>query len=376
MNNNQLLLAENNPIKSNTLLIGKTGTGKSSFANYIFNTNIFSASAGKPVTNWETNFQSHSIDVCDIQVNVFDSVGLEGDNYEEWENKLLQFLKDKSSNYSIYEHIHTIFYVINAGGARVESKELEILKKIKSEFKLSTTVILTNCDAVNEEQINNLEEIIRKENLIPLRICSVSKAKTRGGKEVKPFGRDEALEVILSSSYEKVGKDLSLAILDIFLDEIPKMKNNFIDKIEKSKISILNINNIEEEFNTIIESSGLNDLSEMDIEKLLPKKYKNYIDFLDSFNMNYNGKQNLDEILKVLDSIDFESLLNNNSLMKKFSNFEDSFNNDGIWNKITASFDMATSLIRIKKTIIDVIREVFLIMEEEIRNIRYKIQNS
>ena len=62
--------------------------------------------------------------------------------------------------------------------------------------------------------------------------------------------------------------------------------------------------------------------------------------------------------------------------MKKFSNFEDSFNNNGIWNKITASFDMATSLIRIKKTIIDVIREVFLIMEEEIRNIRYKIQNS
>lgn len=375
MNNEQLLLAENNPIKSNTLLIGKTGAGKSSFANYIFNTNIFSASAGKPVTNWETNFQSHSIDICDIQVNVFDSVGLEANNYEEWENKILQFLKDKSSNYSIYEHIHTIFYVINAGGARVESKELEILKKIKSEFKLSTAVVLTNCDSVDEEQINNLEEIIRKENLISLRICSVAK-KTRAGKEIKPFGRDEAVEVILSSSYEKVGIDLSLAVLDIFLDEVSKMKNNFIDKIEKSNISILNINNIEEEFNAIIESSGLNDLSEMDIEKLLPKKYKNYIDFLDSFNMNYNGKQNLDEISEILDSIDFEALFNNSSLMNKFSDFEDSFNNDGIWNKITASFDMATSIIRIKKTIIDVVNEIFYSMEKEISNIRYKIQNS
>ena len=376
MSNNQLLLAGNNPIKSNTLLIGKTGSGKSSFANYIFNTDIFSASAGKPVTNWETNFQSHSIDVCNIQVNVFDSVGLEGDNYEEWEDKLLQFLKDKSSNYSIYEHIHTIFYVINAGGARIESEELEILKNIKSEFKLSTAVVLTNCDSSSDENLNSLEEIIKKENFTPIRICSVSKAKTRGGKEVKPFGRDDALEILLSSSYEKVGKDLSLAVLDLFIDEVSKLKSKFIEEIEKSNISILNINNLEEEFNAVIESSGLNDLSEMDIEKLLPKKYKDYINFLESFQMNYTGKQNLDEISELFDSIDFESLLSNSSLMNKFSDFENSFNNDGIWNKITASFDMATSLIRIKKTIIDVIREVFLMMEEEIRNIRNKIQNS
>lgn len=376
MSNNKLLLAGNNPIKSNTLLIGKTGSGKSSFANYIFNTDIFSASAGKPVTNWETNFQSHSIDVCNIQVNVFDSVGLEGDNYEEWEDKLLQFLKDKSSNYSIYEHIHTIFYVINAGGARIESEELEILKNIKSEFKLSTAVVLTNCDSSSDENLNSLEEIIKKENFTPIRICSVSKAKTRGGKEVKPFGRDDALEILLSSSYEKVGKDLSLAVLDLFIDEVSKLKSKFIEEIEKSNISILNINNLEEEFNAVIESSGLNDLSEMDIEKLLPKKYKDYINFLESFQMNYTGKQNLDEISELFDSIDFESLLSNSSLMNKFSDFENSFNNDGIWNKITASFDMATSLIRIKKTIIDVIREVFLMMEEEIRNIRNKIQNS
>lgn len=376
MSNNQLLLAGNNPIKSNTLLIGKTGSGKSSFANYIFNTDIFSASAGKPVTNWETNFQSHSIDVCDIQVNVFDSVGLEGDNYEEWEDKLLQFLKDKSSNHSIYEHIHTIFYVINAGGARIESKELAILKKIKSEFKLSTAVVLTNCDSSSEENLNSLEEIIKKENFTPIRICSVSKAKTRGGKEVKPFGRDDALEVILSSSYEKVGKDLSLAVLDIFLDEIFKMRNNFIEKIEKSNISILNINNLEEEFNAVIESSGLNDLSEMDIEKLLPKKYKDYINFLESFQINYPGKQSLDEISELFDSIDFEVLLNNSSLMNKVSDFENSFNSDGIWNKITASFDMASSLIRIKKTIIDAVNEIFYSIQREILDIQYKIQNN
>ena len=154
------------------------------------------------------------------------------------------------------------------------------------------------------------------------------------------------------------------------------MRNNFIEKIEKSNISILNINNLEEEFNAVIESSGLNDLSGMDIEKLLPKKYKDYINFLESFQMNYTGKQSLDEISELFDSIDFEALFNNSSLMNKVSDFENSFNSDSIWNKITASFDMASSLIRIKKTIIDAVNEIFYSIQRAILDIQYKIQNS
>ena len=114
----------------------------------------------------------------------------------------------------------------------------------------------------------------------------------------------------------------------------------------------------------------------MDIEKLLPKKYKDYINFLESFQINYPGKQSLDEISELFDSIDFEVLLNNSSLMNKVSDFENSFNSDGIWNKITASFDMASSLIRIKKTIIDAVNEIFYSIQREILDTQYKIQNS
>ena len=80
--------------------------------------------------------------------------------------------------------------------------------------------------------------------------------------------------------------------------------------------------------------------------------------------------------LTLFDSIDFEVLLNNSSLMNKVSDFENSFNSDGIWNKITASFDMASSLIRIKKTIIDAVNEIFYSIQREILDIQYKIQNN
>ena len=45
-------------IACNILIIGKTGTGKSSFANYLFNVDKFTTGSGEPVTSWAENFQA------------------------------------------------------------------------------------------------------------------------------------------------------------------------------------------------------------------------------------------------------------------------------------------------------------------------------
>ena len=71
-------------IKCNVILLGKTGAGKSSFANYLFGTDKFTVGTGKPVTNWEQNFQFHSLDIKGVTVNIYDTVGLEADNYKNW----------------------------------------------------------------------------------------------------------------------------------------------------------------------------------------------------------------------------------------------------------------------------------------------------
>lgn len=47
-------------IACNVLIIGKTGTGKSSFANYLFDVNKFTTGSGEPVTSWAEKFSSIS----------------------------------------------------------------------------------------------------------------------------------------------------------------------------------------------------------------------------------------------------------------------------------------------------------------------------
>jgi predicted GTPase len=68
-------------VKCNVLLIGKTGTGKSTFANYLFGVDKFTIGTGAPVTKWEENFQKYDLNVSDVQINVYDSVGLVSRHY-------------------------------------------------------------------------------------------------------------------------------------------------------------------------------------------------------------------------------------------------------------------------------------------------------
>lgn len=59
-------------IKCNILMIGKTGVGKSSFGNYLFDENLFRTGNGKPVTNFENNFENYSFLYDELEINVYD----------------------------------------------------------------------------------------------------------------------------------------------------------------------------------------------------------------------------------------------------------------------------------------------------------------
>lgn len=60
---------------ANILLLGKTGVGKSTFINYLFEKDICVTGAGKPVT--QNIYGYINKDIVNMPIRVFDSKGLE-----------------------------------------------------------------------------------------------------------------------------------------------------------------------------------------------------------------------------------------------------------------------------------------------------------
>ena len=373
--------------------------GKSSFANYLFGTDKFSASSGKPVTNWENNFQFNSIDISGIKVNIFDSVGLEADNYENWKKELSKFLENKQTNNSPNEHIHTCFYVINAASARIEENELDILIDTQKKFKLSVAIILTNSDIATNEQIENLEKKIKEKNLKSIRVCSIAK-KTRAGTETKTFGKEEALQILLSSSFDKIGRDLSLVCLEKVKERLLLVENDLlinpwffdmpfvkiISKILVPKYSaitfIKDVINAKEELNQTLQnleqaslsvrSSVKNILNSDEIKKMIPLQYFYYVKFLESFNTNYYGQSFVNKIITI--HIDLDKIINQTDSWNDLLEVKKEILNDNLLQNIKGRVKMAYSSLDEKDISKKFLKEIFEGIYKEIDLLKNNIE--
>jgi energy-coupling factor transporter ATP-binding protein EcfA2 len=367
-------------INCNLLLIGKTGAGKSSFANYLFGVDKFTTGTGAPVTKWEENFQKYSLNISEVQVNVYDSVGLEQNNYDRWMRELNDFLSEKQVIHgngvlSANDIMHILFYVINGAGARIEPNEVSILAKIYNKYKIPISVVITNCDVATEFQMLGIEKEVINKGIETIRVCSISR-KTRGGDKKEQFGKELALKKILAASYEKVGKELSIIVYTQLIDLIEKIQGNFIKKIDDSDISIFKIDDISDSLDNIMGDldgmlDGLNDIS-----NFLPSAYINYYHFLDNFSMEYRGKdvfeESFKEISNFVDNFDMDNL----SLAKRLNKAMEDMEDGNILEKVGAFFTMAFTAISLKSTIKTAINEAFGELVSELSSQLWKIQRS
>ena len=223
----------NNIPSYNFIIIGKSGAGKSSLINHFFNKELAKVGQGKPVTAKE--FEKFSLKEPNLEINIFDSWGIEGGKTDEWLKYFIEFSNNRKDE-NISEWIHTAVYCVSGESKRLEDFEKQIINQLITE-KLNPIIAITKSDL---DLGNNFFKSITKEypKLSVVNICNVEKQVGLGSKKIasKKFGIENLKESIKNSSLNSFEKRFLYITQEISL----KAKKKAIHFLEKEVDGILN----------------------------------------------------------------------------------------------------------------------------------------
>lgn len=226
-------------LKTNVLMIGKSGVGKSSLLNYIFGLELEETGTGRPVT--AEGLYQHAYDCgAALTINLYDTWGLEVNQAERWQDLIVSEVKRHDCDH-IAEWFHTIIYVFSAKTARIEAFEKAIIRELIDQGNRVMTV-LSHCDLPNVDgAIHEMEAIlqdlgIERRNIV--RACSVSK-KLLGGLQSEPFGMEDIIHNIRENLWQSICLKVPGNVLTHAQLLLEKWRNDVYDYI-KETVTVFN----------------------------------------------------------------------------------------------------------------------------------------
>lgn len=235
-----------NEIVCNFLIIGKTGTGKSSLINYLTNNTIQAETGtGKPVTG--IGIHKYSATVDGKNVNIYDSWGIEAGKTKEWKDYLKKRLEDDFGvDKPPRDWFHAVIYCIQGSGHRIEKDETDIINKFFEEG-YHIVIALTKADDISQSEASELHEKIVKVCKIPssmvIRTCSVKKIKRDGSLPSKQFGVDNIKKAIWEGWEKTVVNRLPSHCIHCGHKEVRAFSENLKKEINSMSISWLDSEN-------------------------------------------------------------------------------------------------------------------------------------
>lgn len=192
------VMKENKELKKvNLLVVGKSGTGKSTLINTVFSEEMVRTGVGKPVTN-----QISLIEKDDFPVRIYDTVGFEigslgfdiKDVVKSFKrNPVQQLIKKVQSTETQDDDIHVVWYVISGSGSRIESAEIAFIKWMV-EQKIPVIIVLTKSYDVVEA--NLLKEKIEQLVSVSKKIVIVLAKETENQSS---FGVEELIQLTVEA---------------------------------------------------------------------------------------------------------------------------------------------------------------------------------
>lgn len=350
------------------LVLGKTGSGKSSFINYFTGQNLAETGTGKPITQ---KMHKYVLNSDDFKVEIYDSKGIEVETVSDDIKSYINKIRKENSTNDILSGIHGIFYCVSMANCRFEDEEINIIKKIMAQTCQNIHIILTMCDSVDSVVINRMREKIKNnfnEDIKIFDICSITK-KIRIGL-IEPFGKEKLTNEIFGLLWKDISKKLTIKISQNIKKELQISMNIFQLKVErnlKGKFSIFKIN----EYESILEKAfediekDLNNLLEERIEMIQLQTSDLLEPIANFYNKFYKSilidKENFFgdiDIINELDDLDAEELLENTKLKKIMDKLEST--DDSFLNIISMIYTGISAVLNTEEIIIETFNEVFI----------------
>lgn len=189
------------------MILGKTGVGKSTLINNMFNQKMAESGVGKPVTD-----KIRKIEKPDFALAIYDTPGLEldGDNaVDNLLNEVIGEIEFGLKSEDISKAIHCIWYCISTPSHRFEQAEIDFLKKFLDgtrAYSVPVIVILTQSFSKNDAKV--LKGEIEKENLPIVNVVPVLAEDYDIDEDyiAKAYGLDKLSEIMNNVIPEAVRK--------------------------------------------------------------------------------------------------------------------------------------------------------------------------
>lgn len=177
------------------LIAGKTGVGKSTLINAVFQGDIAKTGAGRPVTEETREYSKEG-----IPLRILDTVGLEmgKKRFEQTYGQLRSLIRDRQQRTDANEHVHVAWICIAEPSSRVEEIETQ-LSEMMHELGVPVIAVLTKTRGDEAFQSQAQKLMPRAANVVPVRALE-ERVPVGGGLEpvvLPPVGLRDLVELTM-----------------------------------------------------------------------------------------------------------------------------------------------------------------------------------
>jgi uncharacterized protein (DUF697 family)/GTP-binding protein EngB required for normal cell division len=173
--------------RANIVIAGRSGVGKSTLINAVFQGQMAETGQGRPVTK-----DVREITKGDIPLSIFDTRGLELDRYAETVKQLEDLVVSRQREIDPSRHIHVAWLCISEDSRRVEEGESSVARLLSSRVPLVVVITKARSDQGFRSKV---EELVPEARNVA-RVRALHEVDDEGH-ELPPRGLKELVDVTM-----------------------------------------------------------------------------------------------------------------------------------------------------------------------------------